>query len=67
MEERSKGEVFMNNSITYSEANKIAEKCQHLKCFKCQLRDRYRYCDRPLCCGYCPSVDYCESVCSRII
>lgn len=53
--------------ITYTEANSIAQNCEEQESFICKARDTYRDCDRPLCCGFCPTVDYCESVCSKLL
>lgn len=56
----------MEISITYAQANKIAEKCENNENLICKVRDKYRDCDRPLCCGFCPTVDNCENVCKII-
>jgi hypothetical protein len=52
--------------MTFTEANRIGEKCVHMEGFACKPRDEFRECDRPLCCGFCPIVDNCESVCSKL-
>jgi hypothetical protein len=53
--------------ITYLKANEIAKKCQHQQNLFCLVRHTYRDCDRPMCCGFCNTVDCCEDVCELII
>lgn len=53
--------------LTYTLANKIAGKCRYLEHMACTVRNKYRDCDRPLCCGFCPTVDDCGDVCALII
>lgn len=52
--------------ITYLQANEIAKECEYQQNIICLKRFEYRDCDRPMCCGFCNTVDTCESVCKII-
>ena len=58
---------MVNMNITHLAAKEIAKKCEHQENLFCRKRYEYRDCDRPMCCGFCNTVDICEDICSLIL
>jgi hypothetical protein len=52
--------------MNYTDKCDFADKCEHMYCRMCKRRNKLRNCLRPLCCGYCPTNDECEGICTPI-
>lgn len=67
MNKAEKEYILKDIQIDFKKINTIANECDLFEHKTCKERNKYRNCDRPLCCSFCPAVNCCENVCDIIL